>query len=57
MGDFEKGAAFGAGVVIAASFALRAVEGEWPSGFALGAVALVTAGLVAWDLRAGRRRG
>lgn len=57
MGDFETGAAFGAGVVVAASFAIRAIEGEWPSGLALGAVALVAAGLVAWDLRTGRRRG
>lgn len=55
MGDFETGAAFGAGVVVAASFAIRAIEGEWPSGLALGAVALVAAGLVAWD--ASRRRG
>lgn len=55
MGDFEKGAAAGAGAVVASSFVLRLIEGEWPSGLALGAIALVTAGLVAWD--ASRRRG
>ena len=59
MGNLELGMALGAGSIVAASFALRVLEGEWPSGFALAGVALVGAGFVAWDLRRQRkdRRG